>query len=114
MQRCNKGDVPPRDHFLVGVAIELEREPLRAAFFPVLCCPGEVQSGAEVVTMAEDDAAFGFVPGAQRGVTQLFHQVRAKGVALVRTVEADKSDLAFQLVGDHFLFTHKSLLVSVI
>ena len=106
MQRRDERDVAARHRLEIGVAIERERQPLRAPVLPILRGPAQVETGAEIVAMTEDDAAFGFLAGALDSFAQLLHDGRIEAIAFVRTIEADKSDLAVQLVGDCLLFAH--------
>src|SRR5262249_44401325 len=112
MQRRNEGNVAARHRFEKGVAIEWKRQPLRAPVLPTFRGPAQVQPGAEIVAMAEDDAAFCFLAGAIDRFAQLPHHRRIEAVALVRTIEPDQGDLALQLVGDRLFFAHDLLLVS--
>ena len=111
VQRRDERDVAARHRLEIGVAIELERQPLRAPGLPAFGRPAQVEPGAEVVAMAEDDAALRLFAGALDGLAQLLHHRRIEAVALVRAVEADQGDLALQLVGDRLLFAHEWLLV---
>ena len=111
MQRRDERDVAARHRLEIAVAVELERQPLGAAVLPVLRRPAQVEPGAEVVAVAEDDAALGLFAGALDGLAQLLHHRRIEAVALVRAIEADEGDLAVELVGDRFFFAHELLLV---
>src|SRR6266436_9584618 len=90
MERRNEGNVAARHRFEEGVAIERKRQPLRAAVLPTFRRPAQVQPGAEIVAMAEDDAAFRFLAGAIDRFAQLLHHRRIEAVALIRTIEADE------------------------
>src|SRR5215471_6562350 len=111
MQRRDEGNVAARHRFKKGVAIERKRQPLRAAVLPTFRGPAQVQPGAEIVAMAEDDAAFRFLAGAIDNFAQLPHHGRIEAVALVRTIEADEGDLSLELVGDRLFFAHELLLL---
>src|SRR5215468_8008608 len=112
MQRRDERNVATRHRFKKGVAIERKRQPLRAAILPTFRGPAQVQPGAEIVAMAEDDAAFRFLAGAIDRFAQLPHHRRIEAVAFVRTIEPDEGDLALELVGDRLFFAHELLLVS--
>src|SRR6266446_4202957 len=110
--RRDERNVAARHRFEEGVAIERKRQPLRAAVLPTFRRPAQVQPGAEIVAMAEDDAAFRFLAGAIDRFAQLPHHRRIEAVAFVRTIEPDQGDLALELVGDRLFFAHELLLVS--
>src|ERR1700730_7179451 len=111
MQRRDKGNVSTCHRFKKSIAIEWKRQPLGASVLPVLRGPAQVEPGAEIIPVAEDDPAFRLLAGASHGLAQLLHHGGVEAVTLIRTVETDKSDLAFQLVGDGFFFAHELLLV---
>src|SRR5205807_5328023 len=95
-----------RHRLEIGVAVELERQPLRAPGLPALRRPAQVEAGAEIVAVAEDDAALGFLAGALDRLAQLLHHRRIEAVALVRAVQAHQRDLAVELVGDRLFLAH--------
>src|ERR1700730_9936333 len=111
MQPGYEGNVAARHRFKKSVAVERKRQPLGAPVLPLIRRPAQVDPSTKIVAMAEDDPAFGFLAGALDGRAQLFHDGGVEAVALIRTVETNESDLAFQLVGDRLFFAHKLLLV---
>src|SRR5579862_5728290 len=106
VERGDERDVAARHRFEIGVAIEWERQPLRAPVLPIFRSPAQVEPGAEIVAMTEDDAAFCFFAGTLDGVAQLLHHGRIETIALVRAVQPDKGDLAFEFIGDGLFFAH--------
>ncbi len=111
MQGRDERNVAARYRLEEGVAVERKRQPLRAAGLPVLRGPAQIEPGAEIVAMAEDDAAFRLLAGAINGFAQLLRHRRIEAVALVGAVEADERDLALELVGDRLLLAHELLLI---
>jgi hypothetical protein len=107
MQRCDERNVAARHQLEIAIAIELERQPFRPSCLPALRRPAQVEPRAEIVAMAEDDAALRLLAGAVDGCTQLFHHGWVEAIVFVRAVEPDKRDLALQLVGDALLFAHE-------
>src|SRR6516165_5964051 len=107
MQRRDERNVAARHRLEIGVTIELKRQPLRASRLPAFSRPAQVEPGAEVVAVAEDDAAFRLLAGALDGRAQLLHHRRVEAVALVRAIEADQRNLSIKLVSDRLLFTHE-------
>src|SRR4051812_25331903 len=97
MQRRDERNVAARHRLEIAVAVELEGQPLRAPGLPAFGSPAQVKAGAEVVAVAKDDAAFGFLASALDGYAQPLHHVRVEAVALVRPIEADQGNLALQL-----------------
>src|SRR4029077_12277137 len=80
--------------------------PLRAPGLPVLRRPAQVEAGAEIVAVAEDDAALGLLAGALDRLLELLHHGRVEAVALVRPIQPHQRDLAVELVGDRLFFAH--------
>src|SRR5262249_62230365 len=73
LQRRDERNVPARHHLETGVAIERERQAFRASRLPALRRPAPAQPAAEIVAMAEDDAAFRLLAGAVDGWAHRFH-----------------------------------------
>ena len=73
VQRRDERDVAARHRLEIAVAVERKRQPLRAAGLPVLRGPAQIEPGAEVVAVAEDDAALRLLAGALDGLAQLLH-----------------------------------------
>jgi hypothetical protein len=106
VQRGDERDVAAGHLLEIGLAIEPKRQPLRLSVLPILCRPAQIKAGAKVLTMAEDDPAFGFFASALDRGAQLLHDGRVEAVALVRAIKADQCDLAVEFVGDCLLFAH--------
>src|SRR5262249_12427303 len=111
VQRRDERDIAPRHRLEIGVAIEREWQPFRASGLPAFGRPAQVEAGAEIIAMAEDDAALRLLARALDGRAQCLHHRRIEAIAFVRTIEADQRDLAVQLVGDHLFFAHALLLI---
>src|SRR5258708_2154587 len=111
LQRRDERDVAARHRLEIAVAVERERQPLGAAGLPVLRRPAQVEAGAEIVAVAEDDPALRLFAGALDCRAQLLHHGGIEAVALVRAIEADEGDLAVELVGDRLFLAHAVLLV---
>src|SRR5579862_492206 len=106
VQCCDERDVAARHFLEISVPVEREWQPRRSSGLPVLRRPPQIETGAKIVAMTEDDAAFRFRTGAFDGFAQLLHHGRIEAVALVRAVEADQRDLAVQFISDRLLFAH--------
>ena len=102
MQRRDERDIAARHDLEIGVAVELERQALRPSGLPVFGGPAQVEAGAEIVAVTEDDAALASSP-ARSIAARTLHNVGVEAVALVGTVEPDQGDLAIQLVGDRIV-----------
>src|SRR6202012_682788 len=106
VQRRDERDVASRHRLEIGVAVEWKGQPLRAPGLPIFRRPAQIEAGAEIVAVPEDDAALGLFAGPLDGDAQRLHHVWVEAVPLVRPVQPDESDLAFQFIGDDVLFAH--------
>src|SRR5262249_6839556 len=86
MQRRDERNVAARHHLEIAIAIELERQPLRASCLPALRRPAQVKPSAEIIAMTKDDAALCFLASAIDVCAQLLHHGHVKAIALVRAV----------------------------
>jgi hypothetical protein len=71
---------------------------------------GEVETGAEMVAMAVDDADLRLASGALHRVAEVVDGAVVDRVALGGTIEAEQGDVAFERVGDLGLVRGRRLL----
>jgi len=103
VQCCHKGDGPPRhlvEHGVPVVPKALGRPWLLAGGPLEQFC--QIQAGAEIVAMPEQDADLGLLVGAQHRLRQCADQGIVDGIAFFGAIEPQQGDIAIEFVRDEF------------